>query len=171
MNAQIDIYDTFFTRPIIAEASLFVGVKTTGIFCRQGCPARQPKRENCDFFDTAKAALSAGFRACRRCHPTRMPGETFSIIKQLTSLIEGDPEHRITEADLRARGIDPSTARRQFKKRFGLTFAQYARSYRLGLATQTLAKGDKVIEAQLAAGYESASGFRAAFSKNPRTDP
>lgn len=165
MPSQLNIYDLFFSSPPKVSPLSFVGVKTTGIFCRQGCPARQPKRENCDFFDTAEAALSSGFRACRRCHPARMPDETSSVIKQLTLLIEDDPERRITEANLKDLGIDPSTARRQFKKRFGLTFAQYARSYRLGRSAQTLAKGDTVIDAQLTAGYESASGFRKAFSK------
>lgn len=94
-----------------------------------------------------------------------MPDETSSVIKQLTRLIEDDPERRISETDLKALGIDASTARRQFKKRFGLTFAQYARNYRLGRGAQTLVEGDKVINAQLIAGYESASGFREAFSK------
>lgn len=165
MKTHAEIYDAFFSRPPAKTAPAFVGVKTTGIFCRQGCPARQPKRDNCDFFETAKAALSAGFRACRRCHPARLPDETTSVIKRLTSLIENDPDRRISETDIKALGIDPSTARRQFKKRFGLTFAQYARSYRLGRGAQTLAEGDKVINAQLTAGYESASGFRSAFSK------
>jgi len=135
--------------------AFFVGVTSTGIFCRIGCPARLPKRENCEFYDSAAQALAAGFRACKRCHP----------------LIESDPERRWSESDIKALGLDPSTARRQFKRRFGLTFTQYARARRLGAAAQGLAKGETVINAQLNAGYESASGFRTAFAKTFGASP
>jgi AraC family transcriptional regulator of adaptative response / DNA-3-methyladenine glycosylase II len=53
---------------------VFVGVKTTGIYCRPSCPARTPKRENVRFFATAAAAQAAGFRACKRCRPDATPG-------------------------------------------------------------------------------------------------
>jgi AraC family transcriptional regulator, regulatory protein of adaptative response / DNA-3-methyladenine glycosylase II len=53
---------------------VFVGVKTTGIYCRPSCPARTPKRENVCFFATAAAAQAAGFRACKRCRPDATPG-------------------------------------------------------------------------------------------------
>jgi AraC family transcriptional regulator of adaptative response/methylated-DNA-[protein]-cysteine methyltransferase len=58
-----------------------------------------------------------------------------------------------------------STARRQFKKRFGMTFVQYARARRMGIAFQQIRNGQSVIDAQLDTGYESGSGFRDAFSK------
>jgi AraC family transcriptional regulator, regulatory protein of adaptative response / DNA-3-methyladenine glycosylase II len=53
---------------------VFIGVKTTGIYCRPSCPARTPKRENVRFFASAAAAQSAGFRACKRCRPDATPG-------------------------------------------------------------------------------------------------
>lgn len=145
------------------DGVFFVGVTSTQIFCRPGCPARVPKVENCTFYDRASAALSAGYRACKRCHPSRLVGEASPLVKQLISLVEAAPEQRYSEQDLKRAGIDPSTARRQFKLRFGLTFTQYARLRRLGRAAQDLGKGAPVIDAQLNAGYESASGFRAAF--------
>ena len=144
--------------------AFFVGVKTTGIFCRPGCPARLPKIENCEFYDDAKSALKAGFRACKRCHPTSHLGEASALIKQLIGEIETHPEKRWSEMDIKILGFDPSTVRRQFKKRFGLTFTQYARQRRLGLAAQDLMKGESVINAQITAGYESASAFRKAFA-------
>ena len=52
----------------------FVGVRTTGIYCRPSCPARTPRRENVRFFATVAAAQSAGFRACLRCRPDAVPG-------------------------------------------------------------------------------------------------
>ena len=145
--------------------AFFVGVTSTGIFCRLGCPARLPKRENCKFYDSAAEALKVGFRACKRCHPASHAGDASATVKKLIAAIEGNPENRWSEDDIKALGIDPSTARRQFKKRFGLTFTQYARARRLGAAAKGLATGDTVIKAQLNAGYESASGFRAAFAK------
>lgn len=52
----------------------FVGVRTTGIYCRPSCPARTPKRENVRLFATAAAAQAAGLRACMRCRPDATPG-------------------------------------------------------------------------------------------------
>jgi AraC family transcriptional regulator, regulatory protein of adaptative response / DNA-3-methyladenine glycosylase II len=52
----------------------FVGVTSTGIYCRPSCPARTPKRTNARFYPTAAAAQGAGFRACRRCRPDAVPG-------------------------------------------------------------------------------------------------
>ncbi|MDB2439073.1 trifunctional transcriptional activator/DNA repair protein Ada/methylated-DNA--[protein]-cysteine S-methyltransferase [Hellea sp.] len=164
-NNDADRYEILAARSGEFSDAFFVGVKSTGIFCRIGCPARLPKRENCTFYDSAAEALEAGFRACKRCHPSSHAGEASAVIKKLITLIEDNPEHRWSEDDIKAKGIDPSTARRQFKKHFGLTFTQYARARRLGAAAKTLAKGDTVINAQLNAGYESASGFRAAFAK------
>ncbi len=48
-----------------------IAVRTTGIFCRVGCPARAPHRRNVHFFDTTTGAIDAGYRACKRCHPDR----------------------------------------------------------------------------------------------------
>jgi len=160
-----DRYEILSQRDMAYADAFFVGISSTGIFCRPGCPARRPKRENCQFFETAKEALSAGYRACKRCHPEHHSGEASTLIRQLIYLIEENPEKRWLEKDIKAIGLDPSTVRRQFKKRFGLTFSQYARERRLGLAAKGIIKGDSVINAQLTAGYESASAFRRAFAK------
>lgn len=53
------------------EARFLYAVRTTGIYCRPDCPSRRPKRENVVFFEDAAAAERAGFRACRRCCPSR----------------------------------------------------------------------------------------------------
>lgn len=160
-------YELFAARPALTAAPppLYLAVTSTGIFCRPGCPAKMPKRENCRFYDTIDGALTAGYRACKRCHPTRLPGEASDLVKTLITLVEDNPEHRWGEKDLSERSIDPSTARRQFQARFGMSFSAYARARRLGLAARTRTKGETVMTAQLTAGYESASGFRGAFAK------
>ncbi|MFV0296612.1 MAG: DNA-3-methyladenine glycosylase 2 family protein, partial [Hyphomicrobiaceae bacterium] len=51
----------------------FLGVTSTGIYCRPSCPARTPRPANCRFFRSGAAAVAAGFRACRRCRPDLLP--------------------------------------------------------------------------------------------------
>ena len=143
----------------------YVGVKTTGVFCRPTCPAKKPKFENCEFYKTAKEALLASFRPCLRCRPLSHPNHVSDLVRTLVEAVEKNPEKRWKTADFRNISVDESTARRQFKKRFGMTFVEYARSRRMGIAMKQIRKGEKVIEAQLNAGYESSSGFRDAFSK------
>ncbi|WP_214803403.1 bifunctional transcriptional activator/DNA repair protein Ada [Exiguobacterium sp. ERU656] len=159
-----EYYAALVRRDATYEGRFFVGVKTTGIFCRPSCPARKPKRENCEFYGTAKEALLASYRPCLRCKPLSHPGAS-DIISRLVAAVEATPEKRFKEADFRELGLDASTARRQFKKRFGMTFVEYARSRRMGLAMKEIRTGKPVIEAQLAGGYESSSGFRDAFAK------
>lgn len=158
-------YDILAARDKDYADIFFVGVLSTQIFCRPGCPARLPKRENCEFYATADAALAKGFRACKRCHPAHPSAADSTLVRTLISLVEQDPDRKIGEGELKTMGIDPSTARRQFNKRFGMSFTQYARARRLAVAAQSLSKGETVINAQLDAGYESASGFRSAFAK------
>ncbi|WP_248924142.1 bifunctional transcriptional activator/DNA repair enzyme AdaA [Paenibacillus hamazuiensis] len=147
------------------EGIFYVGVRTTGVFCRPTCPARKPKFENCEFFETAKEALLASFRPCQRCRPLSHPGHVSELVRKLVNAVEENPEHRWTEEDFRKLCVDASTARRQFKKRFGMTFVEYARARRMGTALKHIRAGGAVIEAQLSAGYESGSGFRDAFSR------
>ena len=173
MELTVDDYYALLVKRDTAYADVFfVGVKTTGIFCRPGCPAKTPKKENCEFFETANDALNKGYRACKRCHPAHPLGGIMPAqVKQLIALCEDAGDQKISEQDLTLLGIDPSTARRQFQRRFGMSFTQYARARRLAKAAADLKKGDNVINAQLTAGYESASGFREAFTKTFGTAP
>lgn len=147
------------------DGIVYFGIRTTGIFCRPTCSARKPKFENCEFFPTSQLALLAGYRPCKRCRPLDLPGKTSTAIQQLINAVEEKPDHRWTDEDFRRVGIDSSTARRQFKKRFGMTFVAYARSRRMGIAVKLIRDGESVISAQLNSGYQSGSGFRDAFSR------
>lgn len=166
-----EYYQALITKNTEYEGVFYVGVKTTGVFCRPTCPAKKPKFENCEFFETAKEALLASFRPCQRCQPLSHPNQVSSIVRTLVKAIEDNPEKRWKEQDFRELAIDVSTARRQFKKRFGMTFVEYARARRMGLAMKHIKNGNTVIDAQLAMGYESSSGFRDAFSKIMGTSP
>lgn len=158
-------YEAMLTKNTEYEGVFFVGVKTTGVFCRPTCPARKPKLENCEFFETAQEALLASFRPCKRCQPLSHPNQVSKLIQKLVQAVEENPEKRWKDRDFEELAVDASTARRQFKKRFGMTFVAYARARRMGIAMKQIRKGDAVIEAQLTTGYESDSGFRDAFSR------
>lgn len=135
------------------------------VFCRPTCPARKPRFENCEFYETAKEALLAAFRPCKRCRPLSHPHHVSALVQTLVEAVETNPEKRWKDQDFRELAVDASTARRQFKKRFGMTFVEYARARRMGLAMKQIRGGEAVIDAQLATGYESSSGFRDAFSR------
>ncbi len=153
------------------EGVFFVGVKTTQVFCRPTCPAKKPKIENCEFFETAQDALLASFRPCKRCKPLSHPNIVSKLVQILVDAVEKNPEKHWKESDFKKLSINISTARRQFKKRFGMTFVAYARARRMGLAMKQIRGGQKVIDAQLSSGYESGSGFRDAFSRIMGTPP
>ncbi|MCF3973683.1 bifunctional transcriptional activator/DNA repair enzyme AdaA [Paracoccus salsus] len=159
------LYAALLARDPAYEGRAYVGVITTGIFCRLTCPARKPLRENCRWFSDVTAAQHAGFRPCRRCWPLAARAEGDRIVSDLTARLKADPTRRWTESDLSAMGLDPSTVRRAFRRHFGQSFLQMARASRLRGGLQTLAKGAAMIEAQLDAGFDSASGFRHAFAR------
>ncbi len=161
--------DTLFAALIARDPSYegfaYVGVKTTGIFCRLTCPARKPKRTNVVFFACRDTAQEAGFRPCLRCKPLDIKPPASAALHTLRERIKSEPDRRWSAGDLKALGYDPSTVRRAFQREYGVTFAHYARSQRLGHALGTLQQGGSVMDAQLDAGYESGSGFREAISR------
>ncbi|MBY0282253.1 MAG: trifunctional transcriptional activator/DNA repair protein Ada/methylated-DNA--[protein]-cysteine S-methyltransferase [Alphaproteobacteria bacterium] len=168
---QQEYFEALLCKKTEYEGIFYVGVKTTGVFCRPTCPARKPKFENCEFFKTAKEALIASFRPCLRCRPLSHPGQVSPLVQMLVNAVEENSEKRWKDMDFRALSIDASTARRQFKKRFGMTFVEYARARRMGIAMKQIRDGESVINAQIASGYESGSGFRDAFSRIMGTAP
>ena len=157
------LYAALLARDAVWDGRAYVGVTSTGVFCRLTCPARKPKRENCRFHETVAACLEAGFRPCKRCYP--LNGGAEPCIAPLVEALEADPNRRWGEEDVVVRGFDPSTVRRAFKRQFGITFLEMARLRRLRESAGVLAKGGKVIEAQLDAGYDSPAAFRTAFAK------
>ena len=158
------LYAALCARDETYEGRAWVGVTSTGIFCRLSCSARNPKPENCRFFDSIGACIEAGFRACKRCHPLEPMAEADPTIRHLLTALDQRPSHRWSESDIEAMGLDLSTVRRSFKRHFGMTFLEMARQRRLREGFTTLSKGGPVIEAQLDAGFDSPSAFRRAFA-------
>lgn len=155
----------FYDRDPSFEGIFFTGVRTTGIFCRPTCTARKPARENIEFFSSPAQAILGGYRACLRCRPMDREQHPPELIERLRAEVEKAPGGRITEKELAALSIDPSTARRQFKRHYGMTFQAYHRARRMGLALHEVRNGGSVAEARTGSGFESASGFREAFTR------
>ena len=159
------MYRALVNRDPSFEGIFFVGVRTTGIFCRPTCTAKKPARENVDFFPTPGEALHSGYRPCLRCHPMDPDKRPPRLIERLRTEVERAPDGRLTDKELAAMAIDPSTARRQFKRHYGMTFQAYHRARRMGLALREVHKGARVEEARNGSGFESESGFREAFTR------
>src|SRR5437764_8258854 len=159
------MYRALVNRDPSFEGIFFVGVRTTGIFCRPTCTAKKPARENVDFFATPNQALHDGYRPCLRCHPMNPDKQLPELIERLRVEVERAPGGRLTDKELAAMAIDPSTARRQFKRHYGMTFQAYHRARRLGLALSEVRRGGRVDEAKNGSGFGSASGFREAFTR------
>jgi AraC family transcriptional regulator of adaptative response/methylated-DNA-[protein]-cysteine methyltransferase len=147
------------------DGVFYLGVRTTGIFCRPSCPARKPLGKNVEYFRSVREAVFAGYRPCRRCRPLELPGAHPAWVATLLARLDQDPERRIRDADLRAIGIEPARARRYFQQRYGMTFHAFARGYRLRRAFQQLRRGAALDEVAMNHGFESHSGFRDAFGK------
>ena len=160
-----EMYQALLDRDPSYDGVFIVAVKTTSIFCRPVCPARKPKRENVEFFPTTSQALHAGYRPCKRCRPMDLKQSPPEWVQTLSDAVERDPASRIDDADLRALAIDPSRARRYFKEHYGMTFHAYHRAQRIGLALAEVRSGGDLLDVGMTHGYESASGFRDAFSR------
>jgi len=146
------------------DGIFYLAVRSTGVFCRPSCPARKPLPRNVQYYASAKEALFAGFRPCKRCLPMGN-GEIPEWAKKLLARVESDPTTRYSDEFLRSTGIDPARARRFFQKRYGMTFQAYCRGRRLGTALEQIRRGVDLDDVALGYGYESHSGFREAFSK------
>ena len=148
------------------SASGFVyAVRTTGIYCRPGCPSRSPNPENVRFFDTPAQAEQAGFRPCKRCRPddpthrgiasTRVAAACRAIER---ALADGEPAPSLETLAQNA-GLSPSHFQRLFKERAGLTPKEYGRAVRDERVRDALARGQSVTEAIYAAGFGAPSRF------------
>jgi AraC family transcriptional regulator, regulatory protein of adaptative response / methylated-DNA-[protein]-cysteine methyltransferase len=154
-----------WTRRDPAYDGLFCfGVRTTGIFCRPSCPSR-PKAEHLEFFRTVGEAVRAGYRPCKRCAPERAGGEPPAWIAGLLERVQAAPTERISGAELAALGLAPERVRRWFQKHHGMTFSAWCRGMRLSSAFTQIRRGEALDDVVLGHGYESHSGFRAAFAR------
>ena len=165
------MYDAFVRRDGSYEGIFFVAVKTTGIFCRPTCRARRPKRENVEFYPSAREALLDGYRPCKICKPLESLGSAPDYIQELIDRVAANPSKKITDYDLVKMKIEPSKVRRWFKANHGLTFQSYQRMLRINGALHQIKNGESVTETAFENGFDSLSGFSDAFKKIVGTSP
>lgn len=157
------MYRALVEKDVNYEGSFIAAVKTTGIFCRPTCTARKPKKENVEFFMTAKEAIFHGYRPCKICNPLVQSGITPDFIKEILDEISNSPSTKLTDWDLKTRGLEPSKIRRWFMKNHGITFQAYQRMYRINTAFKKIQRGDSITATAFDAGYGSLSGFNDSF--------
>lgn len=166
------------------DGCFFIGVTSTGIYCRPVCRVRTPKRENCQFYTHAAQAESAGFRPCLRCRPELAPSEVVwstqdasAILAQQAARILDEPQswadsapsvHKLAER----LGVTDRHVRRIFEAQFGVTPMQYLQTRRLLTAKQLLADTNlPITQIALISGYSSVRRFNAAFAQHYKLNP
>ncbi len=165
-------YRALQTRDPRFDGRLFVGVTSTGIYCRPICPARTPKRENCRFFPTSAAAQELGFRACLRCRPEISPdlacwrGTSNTVSRGLALIAEGflDREDSTVEALATRVGMGARQLRRLFDQHLGASPVAVAQTRRVLFAKQLIHDTRlSMAEVAMAAGFGSLRRFNDAF--------
>jgi AraC family transcriptional regulator of adaptative response/methylated-DNA-[protein]-cysteine methyltransferase len=157
-------YEAVVARDKTREGAFVFGVRTTGVFCRPGCGARTPRRENVAFFDTPSQAFAAGFRPCKRCRPLEGRATPPAWVGAVFERIERS-NARVSPVELRRAGVHPVRATRWFQEHLGMSLHAFQHSLRLGASVDRLREGAPVGEAAAESGFESESGFRDAFRR------
>ncbi len=160
------------------DGLFFVGVTTTGIYCRPICPARSPGRARCRFFRTAAEAEAGGFRACFRCRPELAPGaasteRASALTRAAVARIEaGFLDERPATALAAALGVSDRHLRRAMEAELGVGPKALAQTRRLALAKRLLHDSSlSLAEIALASGFGSVRRFNAAFRERFGTAP
>src|SRR6266481_2490534 len=165
-------YKALLARDPRFDGIFFVGVTSTGIYCRPICPVKPPKEVNCRFYNSAHEAEHAGFRPCLRCRPELAPGSApVDNSQRIAHLVvqridEGAIDEKAAleaiagEFELSSRQI-----RRIIQKELGVPPIQLILTRRLLLAKQLLTETRlPIIEIAFASGFSSLRRFNDAFS-------
>ena len=165
-------YRALSTRDARFDGRLFVGVKTTGIYCRPICPARTPKRENVRFFASAAGAQEAGFRPCLRCRPETSPdlaawrGASNTVARALTLIEAGALDAGDVDALAGRLGVGERQLRRLFRHYLGASPIAVAQTRRVLLAKQLICETRlPMAEVAMAAGFGSVRRFNETFQQ------
>jgi AraC family transcriptional regulator of adaptative response / DNA-3-methyladenine glycosylase II len=165
-------YRALQTRDQRFDGLLFVGVTSTGVYCRPVCPARTPKFEYCRFFGSAAAAQEGGFRPCLRCRPETAPdlaswrGTSNTVSRSLALIADGALDGDDTNVTKLAErlGIGERQLRRLFIKHLGASPISVAQTQRVLFAKQLIHETRiPMTEVALAAGFSSQRRFNEVF--------
>jgi AraC family transcriptional regulator of adaptative response / DNA-3-methyladenine glycosylase II len=165
-------YRALQSRDARFDGLLFVGVTSTGIYCRPICPARTAKLENCSFFGSAAAAQEAGFRPCLRCRPESAPdlaswrGTSNTVSRALALITDGalDGDGARVETLAERLGLGERQLRRLFLQHLGASPISVAQTRRVLFAKQLIHETRMpMTEIALAAGFGSVRRFNEIF--------
>lgn len=165
-------YRVFRARDSRFDGRLFVGVKTTGIYCRPVCPARTPRKEHVTFFPSAAAAQEAGFRPCLRCRPETAPelaawrGTSNTVSRALPLIELGALDEGGVDALAARLGVGERHLRRLFLRHLGASPIAVAQTRRVLLARQLIAETAlPMADIAMAAGFGSIRRFNEVFQR------
>src|SRR6195256_3832038 len=165
-------YRALQSRDARFDGLVFVGVKSTGIYCRPICPARTAKFQNCTFYASAAAAQDAGYRPCLRCRPETAPdvaswrGTSNTVSRALTLIAEGalDGDGASVEKLAERLGIGERQLRRLFLQHLGASPVSVAQTRRVLFAKQLIHETRMpMTEVAMAAGFGSLRRFNETF--------
>ena len=148
------------------DGRFFIGVTSTGVYCRPVCPARPPKAENCRYYPTAAASQAAGYRPCLRCRPETAPGQgawrgaSNTVSRGMTLIDAGALDEAGVDALAARLGVGERQLRRLFLKHLGASPIAVAQTRRVLIAKQLIHETDlPMAEIALAAGFGSVRRF------------
>ncbi len=154
------------------DGRFFVGVKTTGVYCRPVCPVKMPRAANVLFFATAAAAAEAGFRPCLRCRPETAPGTpawqgtSTTVARGLRLIGQGALDEGSVEALSDRLGVSARHLRRLFIEHLGASPIAIAQTRRLHFAKRLIDETAMTMtDIALASGYGSVRRFNHHFQQ------
>jgi len=165
-------YRALQSRDARFDGFIFVGVSSTGVYCRPICPARTPKLEHCSFYASAAAAQDAGFRPCLRCRPETAPhllawrGTSNTVSRALSLIEEGalDGPKKTVEELAERLGVGTRQLRRLFLQHLGASPISVAQTRRVLFAKQLIHDTRmRMSEIAVAAGFSSVRRFNEIF--------
>jgi AraC family transcriptional regulator, regulatory protein of adaptative response / methylated-DNA-[protein]-cysteine methyltransferase len=165
-NAAIETdprWQAVMRRDPASDGRFFYSVRTTGVFCRPSCAARQPNPKNVAFHASIADAQAAGFRPCKRCRPDEpTPAKRHAAtVARICRQIENSEAPIPLAALAKAAGLSPHHFHRLFKSVTGLTPQDYARAHRAGKIRNQLSRSNTVTDAIFHAGFQSSNPFYA----------
>ncbi len=177
MSKEDIYYQAMQTRDTRFDGKFFVGVKTTGIYCRPICPAK-PKRENIEFFNSALDAEKNGYRPCLRCRPESSPkspawiGKS-AVVQRALKVLNSQETIEFNEDEFAEKfGVSARHLRKLFKDEIGKTPKQIAYENRLNLARKLIVETSlPMSEITYASGFSSIRRFNDAFKERFKKAP
>lgn len=172
------LYAAFKAKDTRFDGRFFVGISSTGIYCRPVCRAKQPKAENCTFYLSAAEAEQAGYRPCLLCRPELAPGTSTTdatanlVYRAVRMLDENCGNGQSIEEIARQLGYSERHLRRVFTAAYNVSPIQYLQTCRLLLAKSLLTDTDlSILDVAMAAGFGSLRRFNDLFKKQYKLSP